>query len=404
MKKLILIVMFLFSSLCALETGYELNNVGDKPVFDITTDTDVQGPLIKAIIAKKIVEVDGTIIDGKVMCERGIDRFQSGSHCYKYECPVGSVDTGNTCTSLEGSCVGEERECTNGDFDGSTFYCKQEGECPDGKEQDIFGYCSEVVSVSPDSTADEDKMDNIKGKGYDFVYSPKMCFGQELNGKCYAIITISATEVKNLSCASRRVPCMSGASSCCTINVSCSGNGATVDYRDCCPNRKVTSVSNVSNFLSGVFYQNGVFSGSMGGKIICNNAGACSVYFQNGYCGGSAIGGTFLAQTFSLSTSTTYKCDDVGFYLGSDLGADPTKCYQEQALACPQDYMTVAEDGNQACKKMLYCEDDLMTFSRTDLGPKCIGKTFGDMGCPSSGFVFDSVLNKCVKKADQTCK
>lgn len=159
------------------------------------------------------------------------------------------------------------------------------------------------------------------------------CNGTMVNGVCYEQVG-NATKVTNLSCRNISVPCMPGADSCCHIDFSCNNNQATVKYYDCCPSqgslKRTVTVSDPNNFLNGVTYQQ---YGSA--KIVCNKSGACSVYFQNYYCNGGLIGSPYLTNSFSLNTSTEYKCNDNQF-VGSQAyqGADPTKCYNGYEPSC----------------------------------------------------------------------
>ena len=69
------------------------------------------------------------------------------------------------------------------------------------------------------------------------LYSKKICDGVMINGICYDNSVKDATKVTNLSCVTKSIACAPGASSCCHIDITCSGNSATVKYYDCCPSQ-----------------------------------------------------------------------------------------------------------------------------------------------------------------------
>ncbi|MDD3054840.1 MAG: conjugal transfer protein TraN [Aliarcobacter sp.] len=187
-------------------------------------------------------------------------------------------------------------------------------------------------------------------------YMSKICDGVMINGICYDNNIKDATKVTNLSCVSRSVKCTPDSDSCCHIDISCSGNSATIKYYDCCSPqgslKKTVNISDANQFLNGVYYQ--PYGGSQG-KIICTSNGACSIYFQNAYCGGNAIGSPFLANTFSLNTTERYICNDTGYVNGSQLNADPKKCYNRKILTCPSGYTetTGTETAKGECKKTI---------------------------------------------------
>jgi conjugal transfer mating pair stabilization protein TraN len=111
----------------------------------------------------------------------------------------------------------------------------------------------------------------------------------------------------------------------------------TVKYYDCCPSqgslKKTVYIDDANKLLNGVSYQQ-----CGNAKIICNQAGACSVYFQNYSCSScSLIGTPYIANSFSITTREEYECSD-GQYVGLDTyqGADPTKCYNGYVPSCNQ--------------------------------------------------------------------
>lgn len=181
-------------------------------------------------------------------------------------------------------------------------------------------------------------------------YTQKICDGVMINGICYDNSVKDATKVTNLSCVTKSIACAPGASSCCHIDITCSGNSATVKYYDCCPSqgslKKTVNIADANQFINGVYYQ--PYTGSQG-RVICNSSGACSIYFQDAYCGGSSIGSPYLTNTFTLNTSDSYVCNDSGYVNGSQISADPKKCYKQKALTCPSTHPSVQPDGT--CKK-----------------------------------------------------
>lgn len=220
---------------------------------------------------------------------------------------------------------------------------------------DSFGnsYCPSNLAKA-DSYWDYENGYSVAGVGQVVDYTNKICNGTMINGICYNHIIKDATKVTNLSCVSKRVPCAPNSASCCYIDISCSKNSATIKYHDCCnPQgglKKTVSISDANQFLSGVYYQP---YGNSQGKIICTSDGACSVYFQNAYCGGNAIGSPYLTNTFSLNTTDSYICNDNGYITGSELNADPKKCYNKKTLTCPVDYTgtTGSETSKGQCKR-----------------------------------------------------
>lgn len=179
-------------------------------------------------------------------------------------------------------------------------------------------------------------------------YTIKKCQGLIIGGQCYDSSISSATSYQSLTCVNKTIPCMPGSDECCTITISCSGgSSASISYYDCCGYRNTINVSDVNQFLSGINYAPRY---GVGTKLVCNNSGSCSVYFQNAYCDGGAIGDSFLSNTFNITSKTEYRCNDNRYYTGSFLGADPTKCYLPKDLSCPTSY----EVNGTNCQKTVY--------------------------------------------------
>jgi len=247
---------------------------------------------------------------------------------------TGTTSTGAAITGLEGELSSSSQTFTcQTDIHGNEFCPAQMAPC--AKQWDYLDGQS------------------IQGTGTTSDYTQKICDGTMINGLCYDSSAKDATLISNLSCVTKSVQCAPGADSCCHIDITCSGNGATVKYYDCCPSqgslKKTVNIVNVNEFISGVFYQ--PYTRSQG-RIVCNASGACSIYFQDAYCSGSAIGSPYLTNTFTLDTSNSYVCNDSGYVNGSLISADPTKCYRQKALSCPPTHPNVQPDGT--CQKTVY--------------------------------------------------
>ncbi len=267
---------------------------------------------------------------------RAVIEFDTAPSCYVTSDPGSSLPTtGKFCnTSLYDS----SSEIVT---QGKTYQCLQ--------DQYTNYYCP--YGLAP-ATAQWDYKDGTSQQETGIDYTSMICNGTMINGQCVDTIE-NASYVTNLTCQTKSIACAPGADSCCHIDISCGSNSATVKYYDCCnPQsslKKSVNVNDANAFLSGVYYQ--PYSGSQG-KIICNSAGACSIYFQDAYCGGSAIGSPYLTNTFALNTSGEYICSDTGYVNGGSLSADPTKCYHTKPLECPSGYTpTGSSDPTQACSQ-----------------------------------------------------
>lgn len=192
---------------------------------------------------------------------------------------------------------------------------------------------------------------SVENTGTAEDYTQKICDGVMINGICYDNSVKDATKVTSLSCVTKSIPCRPGAASCCHIDIACSGNSATVKYYGCCSPRgglkKTVNITDANQFIDGVYYQ--PYTGSQG-KIICDSNGACSVYYHNASCESKhSTGSPYLTNTFALNTSDSYVCNDSGYVNGSQISADPKKCYKQKALTCPSTHPSVQPDGT--CKK-----------------------------------------------------
>jgi conjugal transfer mating pair stabilization protein TraN len=241
-----------------------------------------------------------------------------------------------------------EKFCNTQTYDGNANTLQQSNtlECI----KDTYGtyYCPSGLA-NADSFWDYDAGYSVANVGTASDFTQKICDGNIINGVCYDRSVTDATKITNLSCVTKSVPCAPGASSCCHIDIACASDSATVKYYDCCSPtgglKKSVTINDANAFINGVYYQ--PYTNSQG-RMICNSSGACSVYFQNAYCGGAAIGSPYLTNTFSLNTSDTYICNDNAYVVGSLITADPTKCYKQKALSCPSTHPEVQPDGT--CK------------------------------------------------------
>ena len=251
-------------------------------------------------------------------------------------------------------------------------------------------------------------------------YTQKICDGVMINGICYDNSVKDATKITNLSCVTKSIACAPGSDSCCHIDITCSGNSATVKYYDCCPSqgslKKTVNIADANQFINGVYYQ--PYTGSQG-RVICNSSGACSIYFQDAYCGGSSIGSPYLTNTFTLNTSDTYVCNDAGYVNGSQISADPKKCYKQKALSCPSTHPSVQPDGS--CKKSVnytyytyICSDSKTSqgynYVPQNVGGNCISsKTDPNTSADNSSTLDDACnsstppVNNC-KREKFTCQ
>lgn len=400
-KIALLLIMLSVSSFSA-ELGRDLMKPGSDIVLDITNEDIKFGPEAKIQLPKNIIEIESNIVNGQIVCDRGLGLFQTADKCYKYECPVGSVDTGGLCVSLNDTCSGQKNDCSRGIINKGTLFCEDEGACSIGYEEMNYGYCGKEMTKDTDKSADPSIQDTHRTVT---TTTSKMCMGIVIGGECYSNATIAATEKTNLACVNKSVLCMPGASSCCHIDLTCSGDAATVKYYDCCSPagslKKSTTISDVSNFINGFKYQ----PNSASGKIICNSSGACSIYFQNYWCGGrGGLGEPFLANSFTLKQSTAYECNDAGYYIGSKIGADPLQCYTLTDLECPVGFMDNGGEGSSACTQYLYC-DDQDNEHLTEVGGTwaCAYYNKKPMGCESANATYDSRIKKCVEHSTTSC-
>ncbi len=273
--------------------------------FDSKPECAVGGPTSEPILERKCTETifnTGTSTTGQVLSDANGDVAITSSNTF-------------TCQS---------------DMYGNEYCPRQVAPC--AQEWDYEnGYSVEHTSIADD-------------------FTQKVCEGVLIGGVCYDTSITDATKVTNLSCVTKSVLCEPGSDACCHIDISCNGNSSTIKYYDCCPStgslKKSVTIAEVNQFIAGVYYQ--PYTGSQG-RIICNSSGACSIYFQNAYCSGSAIGSPYLSNTFTLNTADTYVCNDNGYVNGSQISADPKKCYKQKAFICPSTHPTPQADGT--CKR-----------------------------------------------------
>lgn len=113
---------------------------------------------------------------------------------------------------------------------------------------------------------------------------------------------------RKLECRPVSATCIAGASSCCTVNIQCSGTAAIIQHSDCCGYSYSKTISSVNDFLSGVSYN------PAGARITCNSSGSCSMSFENYYCSNpsESIGSYPNTNAFNLNTTPIFSCLDGG--------------------------------------------------------------------------------------------
>jgi hypothetical protein len=113
-----------------------------------------------------------------------------------------------------------------------------------------------------------------------------------------------------LQCADTSTLCYSGSDSCCWITVTCAGAGtsATVRHGDCCGYTFTQTITNTTEFLSGISYN------PAGAKITCDTAGKCKISMEIYYCNNpsASIGHYDNVNSFNMTTRPTWSCTTGG--------------------------------------------------------------------------------------------
>jgi hypothetical protein len=112
-----------------------------------------------------------------------------------------------------------------------------------------------------------------------------------------------------LQCAPVSTLCLPDGDSCCWITVTCNaGVSATVRYGGCCGTTFTRTITDVTEFLSGVPYN------PAGAKITCNNDGKCTISYENFYCNNPSvsIGHYDNVNSFNMTTRPTWSCTTGG--------------------------------------------------------------------------------------------
>lgn len=293
-------------------------------------------------------------------CTEGATRIAASLSCRapgSTSCPVGSSFDANSMACLTAPL------CGSGQYDPNTNACSSPASkiCPDGMTMHADGtHCLAVPSCP---------------SGYSY---------QTARDRCEKSVPASAQT--GLGCKATSFPCISGAASCCHVNISCP-DGASgpvkVDASYCCLGSASITISKASDFLTRKEISSGGYAMI---AVQCTAAGSCTSYFMDRLCyNGYPLSGWLASGTFSMAV-TTLSCPS-----GSTLQSDGS-CLAVATANCSQGSLDTVTDH---CQSAVNYQCQTGTYHQTS--NSCLTPAL----CTSGSL--DTELDRCLLPVSMIC-
>ena len=254
-------------------------------------------------------------------------------------CPVGGSVVGNDCLSTP-TCPSDtvlstdhrycqippQFNCPAGtSYDASASACLSAPYCSTGQYLATADACSSpATTVCPSGLS-------LSTDGRYCQSAPSCPDGyhyQATTDRCERSVT--PTSQSGLGCKATSFPCISGAASCCSVNISCPGGSSgpvRIDASYCCLGSASLTLTSASDFLTRRELSSGGYALS---AVQCTADGTCTSYFMDRLCfNGYPLTGWIPSGSFSMAvTSTSCPSGSTLQSDGSCLAVTPPSCSQ----------------------------------------------------------------------------